>query len=66
MMYSNMFIRPINWMHDEQGTYSYNILGALECTLINLYICDKINEAWDIDEMERYGFRFGTFIEREL
>lgn len=53
-----MFRLPIKWGPDEQGTLSYNILGGLECMLINLGICDRVSETWNVDDMERFGFKF--------
>lgn len=55
----NLKSRIWRWTYDEQGTESYNILGALECTLYNFNLMSPLNAYWNMDEMERFGFEFG-------
>jgi hypothetical protein len=54
------------WTYDEQGTDAYNVLGALECTLYNLSIMAPLNNYWNMDEMERFGFEFSFLTKRNI
>jgi hypothetical protein len=59
----NLKNRKWRWNPDDQGTESYNVLGALECTLYNLNIMSPLTTYWNMDDMERFGFEF-SFLDR--
>jgi len=46
------------WAPDEQGTFTFNVLGALECTLCNLGLIYPLHNSWEVDDMERFSFKF--------
>lgn len=41
------------WKYDEWASVSYNKIGALEITLMNLGIVQE-DKQWDIEELEKY------------
>ena len=59
MRYSSIKKSRWRWTYDELGSASYNVLGALECVLINIRLIDSIQE-WPMDEMERYSYKFSN------
>lgn len=57
MKYSSVGKAKWVWTPDPLGSYGYNVLGALECSLINLSLIENVRD-WHIDEMERFSYRF--------
>lgn len=55
--YSNFGKTTWKWNFDPIGSVGYNVLGALECTLINIELVQTISD-WSMDEMERFSYRF--------
>lgn len=51
--------KKLKWRYDEFADYSYNVVGALEVTLINLGIVDEECQ-WDIDLMGSYADRYDS------
>lgn len=45
------------WRPDPLGSPAYNILGGLECVLFNTGLIKRLSD-WDIDEMERFSYKF--------
>jgi hypothetical protein len=58
MKYSAIKKSRWEWTYDDLGSESYNVLGALECALINLSFLTRSSQCWTMDEMERYSYRF--------
>lgn len=61
MKYSAIKKSRWSWTYDDLGSESYNILGALECTLINMELVTRTEE-WVMDEMERYSYKFANAV----
>lgn len=59
MKYSTINVSKWVWTYDSLGSDSYNVLGALECTLININLIDRVKD-WTMDEMERYSYKFSN------
>jgi hypothetical protein len=59
MKYSAIKTSRWSWTYDDLGSESYNVLGALECALINMQLVIRTEE-WVMDEMERYSYKFGN------
>lgn len=59
MRYSSVKKSRWRWTHDELGSAAYNVLGALECVLINIDLIVSTQE-WPMDEMERYSYKFSN------
>lgn len=57
MKYSSIGKTKWVWTPDSLGSDGYNVLGALECSLINLSLIENVRD-WHIDEMERFSYRF--------
>ena len=57
MKYSSIGKSKWVWTPDPLGSQGYNTLGAMECTLINLCLIDRVRD-WHIDEMERFSYKF--------
>lgn len=57
ILYSKLGKTIWKWDFDPIGSTGYNILGALECTLININLVETISD-WSMDEMERFSYRF--------
>jgi hypothetical protein len=55
--YSNFGKTTWKWNFDLMGSVGYNVLGALECTLINIDLVQTVSD-WSMDEMERFSYRF--------
>ena len=55
--YSSLGKTTWKWNFDSIGSVGYNVLGALECTLININLVETISD-WSMDEMERFSYRF--------
>jgi hypothetical protein len=57
MKYSSCGKATWIWTPDPLGSRGYNVLGAMECSLINLSLIHRTYD-WNIDEMERFSYRF--------
>lgn len=57
MKYSSVGKKKWTWTPDALGSDGYNILGALECSLINLSLIQNVSD-WHIDEMERFSYKY--------
>ena len=57
MKYSSRGVATWIWTPDPCGSTGYNVLGAMECSLINLNLINLTYD-WHIDEMERFSYRF--------